>query len=176
MRKAIYLLFAIIILSTNIKSQTITIEKVIVSNVVTEIKQVRAEREAEGPIVRLYLTIENNTDSIIQLYPSTSSLSIKYRLRGLLYTADVSSLSLIQFMENSTMAINKGEQLKLEFVQRLFLGTNILHMKRQKLYDYSEEILQALPTLQVSYKDQNLKLRSRGIDNVETYDYRYIYK
>jgi hypothetical protein len=166
----------IIILSFPIKAQMIMIDNIEISRVVTEIKETRGENEAEGPIVKFNVTIKNNTDSIVKIHPSQSNIKIKYMYKKNAYVRDANLLSLISFLENDILLLNKDEEIKLVFSDRIFLGTNILNMTIRNIYDYRKELLQVIPTLQILYEENNLQLRSNGIKGVELSDYWHIYR
>jgi hypothetical protein len=152
------------------------VDSIEVSRVITHIEKVRGEHEANGTAVVFFITIKNNTDSMMILHPAKSNIEIKYRYKGRNYIVDISSLSLIPFIEKDILSIEKDEQVRLDFSSRIFLGTGILDLKRKKIYNYAEETLQVLPTLQVIYKEKNQILISRGINSVKLNNYNYTYQ
>jgi hypothetical protein len=175
MKKFFCFLF-LISLSINIVSQILVVDSIEVSRVITHIEKISGEHEANGPIVNFFITIKNNTDSVLLLHPSKSKIEIKYRYKGCNYINKISPLSLMPFIEKEFLLIEKAEKIRLDFSTRIFLGTNILDLKRRKMYNYTEETLQALPTLQVIYKDNNQILSSKGINSVKLLDYSYTYQ
>jgi hypothetical protein len=175
MEKLSRLLF-ILLLSITVKSQVLIVDSIEVSRVITRIEKISGEHEANGPLVNFFITIKNDTDSIIVLHPAKSNIEIRYQYRGQNYTVKMSPLSLIPFVEKESLLIKKEEEIKFDFSTRIFLGTKILDLKRRKIYNYAEETIQVLPTLQVIYREDNLKLISRGINSVNLLNYNYIYQ
>lgn len=159
----------------DVNAQELTIDSIKVSRIITEIKNNRGEHENNGPLVYFFIEIKNETNSPIILYPSKSIIKIKYRCRNHLYAITVNPLSLLPFIEKEKVSIAEGEYIKLNFSDWIFLGTNILDTGHKKTYDYSEDILQALPTLEVIYDDNNCIIESNIIKDVKVSDYKYIY-
>lgn len=169
------ILFFLFMMFIDVSAQELTIDSIKVSRIITELKNNRGEHENNGPLVNLFIEIKNKTNLPIILYPSKSIIKIKYRCRNRLYEITVNPLSLLPFIEKEKLSIAEGEHIKLNFSDWIFLGTNIIDTGLKKTYDYSEDILQALPTLQVIYDDNNCIIESSTIRDVKVSDYKYIY-
>ena len=157
-------------------AQTVIIDSLIVSHVVVLTQGPSAENEEEGPIVTLFVTIKNDTDSTLVLYLEESEFLLKYKYNDCDYYVIVNPIYLIPFLKQDTVTLDKNEKFKLDFSKRIFLGTNILDQTTRKRYDYSKEMLQTIPTLQVIYKDPKHKIVSTGIRSVKLFDYEYTYE
>jgi hypothetical protein len=174
--KKIFCLLFVILLSITVKSQVLTVDSIEVSRVITHIEKISGEHEGNGPLVNFFITIKNNADSIIVLHPAKSNIEIKYQYRGQNYAIKINPLSLIPFVKKDSLLIKKGEEIKFDFSTRIFLGTKILDLKRRRIYNYAEETMQVLPTLQVIYRENNQILISRGINSVKLFNYNYTYQ
>ena len=175
----IRILFALFffITATAIKAQTLIIDSLVVSKVITsKNKEDLFEHEGKGPLVNFFITIKNDADSTIVLNTSESDFGIRYRYNNCDYSALIACFSLIPFAELNNLSLKKNEEFSLAFSDRIFLGTDILDHKTKKVYDYSKEILQALPTLQLIYKDPKLRMVSTRIRSVKLFDYEYTYE
>ncbi len=165
--------------SASLYGQIINIKKITVSRVITKIENdVREEGMTEGPNVYFELEIENNTDSIIKLETSQSEFDILFRYKGKSYRNKAFGFSLIPFYEKKEIQIKPNEKYPVKFSNSILLGTRLLKYNNSSYnyYDYSEEILQILPTLQVQYVDQKIKIVSCKIENVDVENYIYIPK
>ncbi len=129
----------------------------------------------DGPVISLYFSVINTTDSVFYLYPSTSTFSIEFSYNGKGYVSRTYFFSLMNFFDVDNLAIQPGERFHLDFGTRIFLGTDILYKYKETrdVYDYSLQVLQTLPTLRLIYRDKVSELSSKGIDHVKIVRYEY---
>jgi len=159
--------------------QNINIKKINVSRVITKIeKGAWEEDQEEGPSVYFELEIENNTNSVLTLNNSESEFGILFKYKGRTYiNKGISSMGLIPFYNEKEICIKPNEKYPIKFSCGILLGTNLLKFDSvNKYYDYTEEMLQILPTLQIQYVDPKLKIISGRIEEVGTEHYIYIIK
>ena len=171
----IQLILFFVLIAPFAKAQVLIVDTIKVNTIISEINYDKLGNRESGPYIHVMMNIVNNTDSIIVLQPSKSSFFLEFSYKGKSYFKEAVTLfTLLTFYEKKEIFIRKGEVYKLEFGASLFTETDILIKERLKVYDYSHEILQALPTLKIIYKDPNLNLFSCGISNVEIgKDYYY---
>ncbi len=159
--------------------QNINIKKINVSRVITRIENdAWEETQEEGPSIYFELEIENNTNSVLTLDSYESEFDILFKFKGKSYIKKgISSMGLIPFYDKKEICIKPNEKYPVKFSCRILLGTNLLKFDSvNKYYDYTEEMLQILPTLQIQYVDPKLKIISGRIEEVGTEHYIYIIK
>lgn len=159
--------------------QTINIKKIKVIRVITKIENgAWEEKQEEGPSVYFELEIDNNTNSILMLHSSESEFEILFKCKGRSYiNKSVISMALIPFYEKKEICIKPNGKYPVKFSCRILLGTNLLKYDSvNKYYDYTEEMLQILSTLQIQYVDPELKIISGKIEDVDTENYIYTIK
>lgn len=154
-----------------VDSQVLIVKNIILSHVIVKTEKLHVENEGEGPSLYFELCIENNTDSVIILHPSKSIFILQFRYKNKNYVKESLSLLLVPFHEKEKICIQPKEKYNVKFGDRIFLGTNILDSKIRSVYDYSRELLQILPSLRVTYKDDLIKMYSNEIQNVTLSDY-----
>lgn len=166
-------LFIFILQAYCVESQILSLDKVIVSRVISVIDTTELGNHELGPVLSIDMRIINTTEDAIFLHPSKSTIYMKYFFNGKDYLKEIFPFSLLGFFEKEVLSLKKGETYVLQFSDIIFLDTDILHDWNEKNFDYSLEILQTLPTLTIIYKEDKLKLSSCGIKNIEINDYRY---
>jgi hypothetical protein len=168
-----------LLISTASHGQNLKIKNIDISRVITKIENnVHEKDENKGPRAYFKVELENNTDTVVLLDPAHSKFMLQFRYNGLDYRRKVLSVFLSSFNEIKEIRLNPHEKYPVEFGIRIFSGTNLVKEKKSKknYYDYSQEILKALPTLQLQYMDPDLRIISGKIENIETEDYIYIPK
>ncbi|WP_321519468.1 hypothetical protein [uncultured Bacteroides sp.] len=166
-----------LLISTASHGQNLNIKCITISRVITKIKNnVHEKSENEGPRANFKLEFENNTDSTITLDSSHSKFMLLFRYNGLDYKRKVLSLFLESFNEMKEVRIKPNEKYPVEFGIRLLSGTNLVKEKKNKsdYYNYSQEMLKVLPTLQIQYMDPDLRIMSGKIGSINVEDYTYI--
>ena len=173
MKLKLFLFF--VFLTPLAQAQIIRLDKVGVGTVISKMNYETLGNRDSGPYIYVVLRIINNTDSVIVLQPSKSSFFLDFSCNGKSYFKETGSFYLMNFYGIEKIALLPNTGYRLEFGTSIFLGTDILTDERLQVYDYSREILQALPTLKVVYEDPNFKFSScGGIGNVEIgEDYYY---
>lgn len=154
-----------------VDSQILHVKNIELSDVVVKIEKLHSESDGMGPSVYFELSIKNNTDSVIILHPSKSIFYLQFRYKNKDYTNKLSPLTLIPFYEKKEISIKPYDTLNVKFGDRIFMGTDILDYRVRTIYDYSRELMQVLPTLQIFYKDDIIKISSNGIQNVTLSEY-----
>ena len=161
-------IFLFLALITQIaKAQIIHLDNVRVGTVISKMNYETLGNRDSGPYIYIFLGIINNTDSTIILQPSKSSFFFDFSCNGKSYIKETGSFYLMNFYGKEEIALLPNTGYRLEFGSSIFGGTDILTDERLQVYDYSREILQALPTLKIVYEDPNYKFSSSGgIGNV----------
>ncbi len=167
------------VIGCSVHGQNLKIKKIVISRVITKIENnVHEKDENKGPRAYFKIELENNTDTVLVLDPAHSKFMLQFRYNGLDYRRKVLSVFLSSFNEIKEIRLKPNEKYPVEFGIRIFSGTNLIKEKKsnKNSYDYSQEILKALPTLQLQYMDPDLRIISGKIENTEIEDYIYIQK
>ena len=114
----------------------------------------------DGPFIDGVCVLNNNTDSTVVLYPSKSKIRLLFRYKEKLYSTDIFPLA---FIENDTIILLPKQIQDVSFGVNLLLGTGILNKDRK---NYTNELLEILPTIKISYEDKGLNIKSSEITNV----------
>lgn len=179
MAKFIFSLLISLTIACTLHGQNLKIKNIVISRVITKIENnVHEKHENEGPRAYFKVELENNTDTVLVLDPAHSKFMLQFRYNGLDYRRKVLSVFLSSFNELKEIRLKPNEKYPVEFGIRIFSGTNLNKEKKsnKNCYDYSQEILKALPTLQLQYMDPDLRIISGKIENIEAEDYIYIPK
>ena len=179
MARFIFSLLFCSVIACTLHAQNLKIKNIVISRVITKIENnVHEKDENKGPRAYFKIEFENNTDTILVLDPAHSKFTLQFRYNGLDYRRKVRSVFLSSFNEIKEIRLKPNEKYPVEFGIRIFSGTNLIKEKKsnKNSYDYSQEILKALPTLQLQYMDPDLRIISGKIENTEIEDYIYIQK
>lgn len=175
MKKKI-LVFAFILLPYSVMfGQQIHIKKVTLYRVITKINSEGWEEgQEEGPSVSFDLEILNNTDSVIRLDASNSQINILFRCNDRNYNITPCSIYVMKFYGKKNIEIKPKDKCILGFGESILLGTGLLKYKAQhERFDYTKEMLEILPTLQIQYVDPKFNIVSGKIENVDAKYYYY---
>jgi hypothetical protein len=167
------LIFLLLFFFCKVESQILYVKNIELSNVIVKVDKLHSENDGMGPNVYFELCVKNNTDTLIVLPPSKSIFTLQFRYKNRDYTNELKPLTLVPFLEKKEIMIYPHEILNVKFGDRIFMGTDILDYRARNTYDYSRELMQVLPTLQIQYKDDIIKISSIGIQNVALSDYYY---
>lgn len=172
----IIFIIVLILSVTTVKSQSLVIDSISVSRVITHLVDNNfGENESNGPLIYFYATIKNDLDSTVILSPSESTLEIKYQYNDRYYSVEIEPITAMPFIEKENIILRTNEYINFEFSSWIFMGTNILNLKRRKIYDYTTAIIQVLPTIQVVYKQNIYRLTSKGICSVKLREFDFTY-
>ncbi|WP_321333061.1 hypothetical protein [uncultured Bacteroides sp.] len=173
--KVLFVLLFLMI-GTAVQAQVLNLDTVKVTEVIYYDDHIHyGMGDLDGPGISLYFTVVNTTDSVFYLYPSTSNFSIEFSYNGKGYVNVEHPFFLVRFFGIDSLAIQPGGSYHLHFGTSIFFGTDILYKYKETrdVYDYSLEMLQALPTLRLVYRDKVSELSSKGIDHVKIVRYEY---
>ena len=120
------------------------------------------EDSEQGPYVDIALLLENKTDTALFLIPSGSEIILSFNYKGNSYSSNLVSLG---FGENKKTTLLPKSSLDISVGRYLLLGTDIFKADKR---DYTKEIIEILPTLKISYRDNFNKIRSNEILKVTT--------
>jgi len=120
------------------------------------------EDSEQGPYVDIALLLENKTDTALFLIPSGSEIILSFNYKGNRYSSNLVSLG---FGENKKITLLPKSSLDISVGRYLLLGTDIFKADKR---DYTKEIIEILPTLKISYRDNFNKIRSNEILKVTT--------
>jgi hypothetical protein len=163
LQKNIILISIIILLLFNnaIGQIEFKISEINVSNIEVSLNpDIIDEDLRKGPYVLINCVIENNTDSILVLYPSGSETNICFSYKDDVYFNELFSLS---FLEKDSLELIPKQKITIIWGIYILLGTPILESAQE---DYTIEMLEILPTLKVIYRDKNLKIEATEIFKV----------
>jgi hypothetical protein len=177
MARFIFSLLFCSVIACTLHGQNLKIKNIVISRVITKIENnVHEKDENKGPRAYFKIELENNTDTVLVLDPAHSKFMLQFRYNGLDYRRKVLSVFLSSFNEIKEIRLNPNEKYPVEFGIRIFSGTNLIKEKKsnKSCYDYSQEILKVLPTLQIQYMDPDLRIMSGKIESINIEDYTYI--
>ncbi|MBQ5850423.1 MAG: hypothetical protein IIW54_06380 [Lachnospiraceae bacterium] len=195
-----YILILAMLLSHNQSAScqvTISLDTLFISNVVDKLPYLDKngnlviidEDKEQGPYINVGFTIENK--GIDTLYADTAldfthpnevieemirngddSWDIKHSDKGGLYLIFYLNGKTYEIIPSFIYPVDRGpllpdEKQKLKFGDWLFLGTDI---KKDYGYDYSKEVIECLPTVQVVYEYKNQLYKSCGVKIVKYID------
>lgn len=110
----------------------------------------------DGPYALITFSITNTSNDEIQLYPSISKMFIKFNYKGIDYTDAVFGL---EFLEKGTLTLKPNEKIEQILGSNILLGTPILDEKQK---DYTNVMLEVLPTLSLIYKEEKRMLEVKS--------------
>lgn len=159
------IIFVILIVFISIKIEAqinFSIKSLNVSNLnMVKSENIIDEEIENGPYIAATLFFENYSNTPILLFPSKSELKVLFRYMDKQYSIEILP---IQFIDNDTIRILPQQNKEVNFGVYLLLGKGIL--KKDKT-DYTKEMLEILPTIRVSYKDQGINIKTIEILNVK---------
>ena len=137
-----------------------------VSNIyIQENKDFITIKTNEGPYLDIVFTIKNNSDSTIQLKPSTSNMWLHFKYNNRNYKTNVFSYG---FMDKDLLELLPDEEYHDFIFSSIFSGTQFFKNKILKEKgDYVLELMEVLPTLTLYYKEEDLKIKTSEIKNVK---------
>jgi len=171
MNKSLIIILLFLLSYSPVDGQILRVKSIELSHVIVKIEKIHFEGEGEGPSISFELCFENNKDSLITLHPSQSKFFVQFRYKNKVYNNVANSFFLVPYFERKNVEIQPKESFFVNFGEKILLGTDILNNQNRKVYDYTLEMLQILPTLQVVYKEDEIKIISKEIENVKLSDY-----
>lgn len=115
----------------------------------------------DGPALKMKVSIYNNEDLSILIYPSEAIYFITFNYDEKYYQKEVFPLA---FMDNKKIELAPKQKIEFRVEESLFYGTPIFSPDKT---DYSNDLLKALPTLEFKYKEPNLSLVTSKVGMVE---------
>jgi len=156
-----YLFVVLLIFSNNLYSQVnFSIDSVILSKNANIDKDIQINRE--GPALGFYCTIQNNTDSIIDLDFEDNRLFYTFNYKGNNYFSEVLILELLC---KRNVSIKPFSEFKFEFYADIF-GKHNLFPENISTEAYFEFLLQTLPSFRLGCINGYLNIESGGINNI----------
>lgn len=113
-----------------------------------------------GPYVLFESRIINNSDKVIQLEPKNAKYYVIFNLEGEQYKQNLAPMP---FLDHEILQISPFDTVSFEVGTELFYGTKVFEDDKE---NYSFELIKALPTLKLFYKEDNLLLITSGIEQV----------
>lgn len=152
----------------------IFIKNIEVSKIIVEIKEnIFNEDDKNGPYLKGILCFKNNSKDTIKLLLSESKLTAKFNYNRKIYFANMISTLKVQ---NDTLILYPSQTHEEIFYTNIFLGTSLLKKKPENIkgnyiFNYTNELLIALPTFRLNYRDSNYNIETKQIQNIEIKDY-----
>lgn len=149
-------------LTLNLFSQTrLIINEIHVSNIEPNLSDsIFNGDEEEGPLLHIKCSILNNTNNDLKLVPSELWILCSFNYKNLTYQKDLTTFS---FGDNDSLVVPSGGKIEFSVASHIFLGTPLWNQRKD---NYTNELIEALPTLQIYYQDPHNKLYSQEIQNV----------
>jgi hypothetical protein len=101
----------------------------------------------DGPYLHFDCIVTNKAPQEQIFFPANSKLLLSFYYKGSEHLTEVFAL---KFQVIERLSIAPGETLTFSFGANVFLGTSILDENKT---DYSQELIQVLPTLSLKYID-----------------------
>jgi hypothetical protein len=151
--------FLLIFFSVNIFGQIkLQVKNLIVYNAKINMpKNMLIESLENGPFIQGILAFKNTTDSVIKLLPSRSQIVLSFIFKNKTYSHEIVP---ILFVGEEFVEILPGQTINVDIYDYLILGTDI---HRLKDYDYTKELQEILPKIQIIYMDKNINIKSDEI-------------
>jgi hypothetical protein len=166
--KKLSILSAIIILFllSQVKAQVrFNIEVMSMSNIKSENNDnIFIEGKENGPLIVLDCLIKNEGKDDIKLLLSKSSTNLLFNYKGDNFKIELKSLS---FDLRDSVILKCNENLNLYFQSYFLLGTSLWKEEKQ---DYTDNLLEILPTIRVQYKDCIQNIYTTQISEVKIED------
>lgn len=149
-------------LTLNLFSQTrLVINEINVSNIEPNLSDsIFDGDEEEGPLLHIKCSILNNTNNDLKLVPSELWILCSINYKNKTYQKDLTTFS---FGDNDSLVVPSGGKIEFSVASHIFLGTPLWNQRKD---NYTNELIEALPTLQIYYQDPRNKLYSQEIQNV----------
>lgn len=133
----------------------------------SEIYEIHSEDKEHGPYVNIYATFENLFLDTL-LLDTILDFDLMQNPEGGIYITFTYKGKVYEIMPTTIYPVGKNillpqRSLQVHFGDWIFLGTNI---KKEGGYNYSKEVIETLPTLQVVFKYKNKIYKSKGISKV----------
>lgn len=114
----------------------------------------------QGPFMIVHCKIMNHTNNSITIQPSKAKYQLSYKYEREIY---IRKLFPLAFTDNTSLTIESGEGVEFTVDEWLFIGTPMFDMKKR---DYLLDLVKVLPTIEITYRDGNHQLSSKGIGEV----------
>lgn len=118
-----------------------------------------------GPVIKMIVSIKNNSDSLILLFPSKAQYFITFNYDGKSYQQETIPMA---FMDYDSLQLLPKKIVQFYVAEDLFGGTPIYSNSKG---DYTKELLMTLPTLKFKYNESNMSLTASDIKIVELAEY-----
>jgi len=118
------------------------------------------EDRGKGPFAMFYASIYNKTDTLVTINRAKVVYYISYYYKGKKYSFNSTPQGILD-IDNLILSPNQKTELYFDF--HLLLGTSI---HKSDKGDYTSEMLEILPTLEVYYINRPFYIRSSEIRRV----------
>jgi len=152
----------------------IELDSITLSRVILKLSGIHENGEFEGPIVVYQLRFINKSDSIMNIYPSTSIFYQQYVCDGVKYSVKAMTFTTILFKSIKKIELKSNESYPLKFSAKLIRETDLIRIY-PKGYDYSKEMIKILPTLKLEYTDKHNSLVSSTTKSVGLSPTSFVY-
>ncbi len=160
-KQVFLLIISAFILQSTHAQVSFKIEELSLSNYNIELNKDIIEEDLEnGPYIYFKCTIFNNTNDSVLLKPTGSSTNLLFRYQKNIYVEDVFPLP---FMDNKSLTIPPGGKTYLFGGTYILLGTEIFDSNKS---NYTNEMLEILPTIRIRYKDDCVRITTDEIIDV----------
>ncbi|MFV0506005.1 MAG: hypothetical protein ACK5L5_04745 [Bacteroidales bacterium] len=123
--------------------------------------------DSDGPYISLSCELINMNNSDFSIFPSRSDIEITFNYEGAEYRGN--PMWILPFLDEKeeVVSIKVGETIDFMISTYLLLGTPLWSERKS---DYTDILLQILPTIRVNYKCANIDCYSTRIRNVVLLD------
>jgi hypothetical protein len=139
---------------------TLIIKQLNVFNLSVTAENSLLEDRRNGPIIDGTFTFINKNDTAILLCPEHAKLLLHFRYKRNEFER---TFFLLPFLFKDTILILPHSEFDVPFENEVLLGTGIFSRTKK---DYTDVMLEILPTLYITYKERKINLRSYEIRDV----------
>lgn len=117
--------------------------------------------DIQGPFLILRCKIINHTPDTVTIYPSKARYYLIYNYESETYKRELFPLA---FTDNISLEIPSGQFVEFTADELMFIGTPMFNAEKK---DYYIDLIRALPTMEVTYKDRKYQLSAKGVNEVK---------
>ncbi len=152
----------VVVYSTYSVAQEVKVEisNLTISGHIEETSNIVSITEKQGPYFEITGNILNNTSESIIIYPSKASYYLTYNYDFKIFKKQLFPLA---FMDHERIEILPGQTVKFEVDVLIFSGTPIYYTQKE---NYTLDLIKILPTMEMTFKDQDYFLTTKGAKQV----------
>jgi hypothetical protein len=126
-----------------------------------DINEYIIEDAQDGPVIVFYCSFHNNSNTIINLKPDNSIISVEFEVDNIKYSNKIYPFRLY---ETDLLTIKPNQSVHFTAADAIFLGTTILDKNKT---DYLADLVKVVPSLKIVYYEKDvIRIESKCINKV----------